>query len=524
MLKYFSLGVPPLRSPYRRCVTWASPVPQLALAAMLALSLTSVSHAQARSNDRFPHAKHEKLFPTCESCHAGISRKGEPTFPSTQSCAECHNGTDVKRVDWSVARRDSRDVVVRFAHDTHFTQTDSAGRVCAACHTAAQDGRWMSVGGAKPESCFSCHTHRTPDHFAPSNRCTTCHSPLARSARISTARIGDFPKPASHQSSTFLVSHGPKDSIAAATCATCHAKQSCLRCHVNGASLGQSRAIEGDSRIASLVKGKLPTYPTPDDHRFASFITQHGTAAAANTQRCATCHTQPSCATCHVGTAGRQVLRQMPKEAEGGAGVRLIRDRAATVGVRERSAAARLAVENTGAAQDTSARVVRPHARGFSTDHATAARSGALTCTGCHAQRFCSDCHAGEARRAFHPVNFVSKHAASVYSGDRQCTSCHNTEVFCRSCHVANGLGSARNSKTQAVHSAQPQWLLQHGQAARQELTSCATCHTQSSCMRCHSTTGWGVNPHGRNFDADRLGKKAPFLCATCHIADPRRR
>ena len=170
---------------------------------------------------------------------------------------------------------------------------------------------------------------------------------------------------------------------------------------------------------------------------------------------------------------------------------------------------------------DTSVRTVRPHPAGFERGHARAAAAGRLTCEGCHARRFCADCHGGESRRNFHPVNFVSRHAPESYGRDLECSSCHNAEVFCRSCHQTSGLSSSSRTAAGAYHNAQPLWLLQHGQAARRGLQGCTTCHVQRDCMKCHAQTGWGVNPHGPDFAPERLGKLARAMCARCHLSDP---
>jgi hypothetical protein len=146
-----------------------------------------------------------------------------------------------------------------------------------------------------------------------------------------------------------------------------------------------------------------------------------------------------------------------------------------------------------------------------------------MTCSGCHAQTFCADCHAGENKRRFHPANFAMRHSADAYGRETNCASCHNTEAFCRDCHREGGLAS-RGRLDVAFHTAQPLWLLQHGRAARQGLESCASCHEQRDCMACHSTTGWGVNPHGRDFNADRMAKKAGVSCGFCHLTPPTRR
>ena len=51
--------------------------------------------------DTFPHARHEKLFTTCDACHAGIATGDTASMmPSPELCAGCHNGDMVRRVDW----------------------------------------------------------------------------------------------------------------------------------------------------------------------------------------------------------------------------------------------------------------------------------------------------------------------------------------------------------------------------------------------------------------------------------------
>ena len=102
----------------------------------------------------------------------------------------------------------------------------------------------------------------------------------------------------------------------------------------------------------------------------------------------------------------------------------------------------------------------------------------------------------------------------------KDCAKCHNAQVFCRGCHVQTGLASSGRLDA-AYHTAQPQWLLQHGRAARQGLQSCTTCHTQKDCMQCHSQAGWGVSPHGPDFDAKAMSKRAKSQCFRCHITDP---
>ena len=465
----------------------------------------------------FPHAKHVRLFPTCEGCHADVTGPtSDLLFPSPASCATCHNGTDVRRVLWTPPARPATPALLDFSHQRHFAKSDSATRQCTTCHATPGRNQFMEVSGAASATCFGCHQHQATSHYDPANSCRTCHRPLVEARRLDLDAVRALPRPPTHLQPTFGATHAPLTPAAAATCATCHARESCARCHLNVSTLPVASGLASDARVAAVTRNLLPSWPTPDTHRRDGFVDRHGTLASAVGASCANCHARSSCTTCHTGAGASAVIRTLPEPSRGPRGVQL---RRAPTDARGH---ATTTVASLRLAADTTARIVRPHPRNFIDAHRSVAAAGQQTCAGCHTQRFCSDCHAGESKRAFHPANFVAGHAAPTYARDRECASCHNTEVFCRDCHRASGLQAAgRNAAV--YHNAQPQWLLQHGRAARLELTSCTTCHTQATCMRCHATTGWGVNPHGRDFDADRLGKKAMAMCARCHITDPRR-
>jgi hypothetical protein len=271
--------------------------------------------------------------------------------------------------------------------------------------------------------------------------------------------------------------------------------------------------------VARLVAGRAPVYPVPADHRADAFPWEHGDAATRDVARCGACHARPSCQSCHTGLGARRVIAELPAPEPGGAqGVQLRHAPSRTLPPLVHDAAREAAAPAVMPRQEP--HVVRVHAERFRERHEAAAAAGMLTCSGCHEQRFCSDCHAGETSRRFHPANFTMRHAADAYGRETSCASCHNTETFCRDCHAQSGLAS-RGRLDVAFHSAQPQWLLQHGRAARQGMESCTSCHVQRDCMTCHATTGWGVNPHGRTFDANRLGRRAGVSCQYCHLTPP---
>jgi hypothetical protein len=89
---------------------------------------------------------------------------------------------------------------------------------------------------------------------------------------------------------------------------------------------------------------------------------------------------------------------------------------------------------------------------------------------------------------------------------------------FCTSCHVQSGFASKGGILQGSFHDAQSGFRYSHGKAARQSLESCVTCHSESDCLACHSAQGGrGFNPHGPDFDSERLKKKNPQTCAACH-------
>jgi hypothetical protein len=413
------------------------------------------------------------------------------------------------------------------------------------------DTRFLAVARAQPATCLGCHAHAAPSHLDARTDCRSCHVTLAQATALPFERVAALPRPSSHEAPDFVWRHAPRDEVAIGQCATCHAQQSCARCHADARSQRSIAALAPDARVARLVAGRGGRWPLPASHSRRDWTFEHGADANRTPSRCATCHAQPSCRSCHIGTGASRAIKRLPVPEPGASsGVQLMSARLVDItrGARRPATpagvppqihdtpepaplphppsavdiaiaqATRLPVD---VATDTAGRrLVRVHQGGYASAHGTEASSQQLDCAGCHTQRFCSDCHAGEGRRRFHLANFVQRHASAAWGRERDCATCHNPETFCRSCHVSAGLAS-RGGLNSAYHTRQPGWLLQHGQAARQGLESCTSCHAQRDCMQCHSSAGWNVSPHGRDFDAERMARRAPGLCATCHVADP---
>lgn len=448
--------------------------------------------ASQRAGSIFPHQRHDFVFPVCEGCHAGIvSGKADEVFPKAQDCQRCHDG---KRQD-SVAWRDPAPRVsnLSFSHTEHRLNIDPArdSTSCLTCHAASDPPRRMVVAGPSPARCLACHTNASATHIAPTARCRDCHVTLAEAPRLPVERVARFPKPAWHDAEDFRTEHGKAPRAQASSCAVCHARESCERCHANAASVPLIAGMSRDTRVASLTAGKEATYFTPRSHESSDWRDLHGATAMSATASCANCHTQPSCDACHGGGTGtsRRAIASLPGPGvRAGLGVNPVRiDRAV-------------------------------HPANIVSRHGTLAASGGMTCAQCHSEQSCAACHAAPESRRFHASNFVERHAVDVFASGADCQSCHNTERFCRDCHARTGIASEARMNA-AFHTGKANWVLSHGQAARTGMESCASCHRQNDCVRCHSASGgWGVNPHRPGYQSGALSRSNSASCRWCHI------
>ena len=453
------------------------------LAAILLIGL-------ARAQQRFDHEEHANLFPLCTSCHEGVETGSQAElYPAAESCASCHDGKTEKKVEWRAPKRMPSNL--SFEHPEHFAEAKDED--CGSCHASKPGAKRMSVARTRAETCIACHNKDQKVtgpvvHLARTNDCAKCHTALKDARWLSQAQIAAFPEPPTHKERDFLEDHSSTTLKDAQTCATCHTQESCSRCHANAQDVKVIASLGSTELVAAIVARTPAVYPTPADHRSAGFTERHGVLAEAGVATCSNCHTREGCQQCHSGRSAADRIAALPQQ-------------------------------NAAPGVDLAARTRRAHPEGFGAAHGSTAGASGESCTSCHAQKFCSDCHQGGDSRKFHPSNFASRHSQAVYANDTDCASCHNRESFCQSCH--NGLGlSANGQRTTQFHTGQSIWLLQHGQPARQNMESCTSCHTQSSCTRCHSTKGgWGVSPHGSNIPSGKLADKNRPACLRCHFS-----
>ncbi len=438
----------------------------------------------------------------------------------------------------------------------------------------------MQVVMARPTLCGACHS---PDHLSLQNDCATCHDPLTRASNLRTSDIAGLPKPPWHDSADFLFQHGAEASASGAVCSVCHARQSCTRCHLNASQVEPIQALGPDPRVAQLVHGRAGRWPKPPSHRDRDWVLSHGATARTSLSTCADCHAASSCATCHRGPRAG-FLSQMPRAVEGGpSGVRIHAsppghgpDFATQHGATAASGAIECSACHTKVQCTACHRGGVPsspavHAPGTGgsgggnepmslgspsvqpgepttpTDERRPLRRpeprpvvwfASLRTTVRTGPRAVQDTtppastssreDGGQATPAprtggFHPPDYVLRHGADAFSRRVQCSECHSAQAFCLTCHEKMGIGRGGTAGSPAFHDAEPNWLITHGRAARQNIETCISCHQQSSCLRCHSAKfGFRIDPHGPGFDPNRIADRSTISCGICHFSLPK--
>ena len=106
----------------------------------------------------------------------------------------------------------------------------------------------MRVQPAVVENCLACHGITTAHLSAPDSACASCHLPLVQAVRLTREHVGNFPARSSHREPGFpSTGHGKLARAGgvpvAASCATCHAREYCIECHVNAPEVRTIQAL-----------------------------------------------------------------------------------------------------------------------------------------------------------------------------------------------------------------------------------------------------------------------------------------
>jgi hypothetical protein len=242
----------------------------------------------------------------------------------------------------------------------------------------------------------------------------------------------------------------------------------------------------------TFTRQDVAKLPAPPSHGALNFLTRKGHGAASRQTlgtACATCHAREFCYQCHAGSAPPRAIAWLASDPR-------------SMAIVARSAPA-------------------SHGANFADRHGIEAAASTTRCTGCHVRADCLECHRPSPGRAagYHPDGFLARHPATAYAREASCSDCHNVGGFCTSCHARAGLIAAGVLQS-GYHDAQRFFLAGHGQAARQGLESCVSCHAERDCLTCHSAAGGRrFNPHGPGFDAARMRRKNFAMCTVCHGA-----
>jgi hypothetical protein len=176
------------------------------------------------------------------------------------------------------------------------------------------------------------------------------------------------------------------------------------------------------------------------------------------------------------------------------------------------------------------------HGPDFRTHHTQEARQIGATCTACHDRSECIACHQGVVKPLdFHPGNYVLTHAVDARRGKPDCSACHRAQSFCVGCHEREGIGLRSDTQFSTVDPQRafhlPGWASEgpgpnlHAREARRNIASCASCHREDTCVRCHSAQPGALraSPHPPGWRGSArcraLDRGNRRMCLRCHIA-----
>jgi predicted CXXCH cytochrome family protein len=426
-----------------------------ALAVVLAGTAGSLL-LRADDTDRFPHDQHARLFPLCAGCHEGIETGDAAAYyPSPQLCVNCHDGVVEDRVDWTGPVDQPRNLV--FEHVQHDAEVRSEGAPlqCEQCHAPAGADR-MAVQRAEPAVCFSCHAHAATEHFVDAD-CQTCHTAFVESD-LPPSRLATLPVPPDHHVPGFLMeAHGQRAQAGIQQCAVCHTQERCTSCHVNAADVPEIAAMPAAPDDWTLP-AFAAHYPVPESHLMPDWLADHG--PMATTQQCASCHTRDDCTSCHVppvpdvvaafparadvAAPGAVTLRKMPLSH---ASRWFDRQHAALASTQGETCSACHVSTFCSDCHDAAAEPSY-HPLNFVLQHSSQAYGRRMECSTCHETRtFCRSCHIqqgmqteGRLNPGFHDAEplWLLRHARAARQGLESCTSCH-VQRDCMQCHTELG-------------------------------------------------------------------------------------
>ncbi len=162
------------------------------------------------------------------------------------------------------------------------------------------------------------------------------------------------------------------------------------------------------------------------------------------------------------------------------------------------------------------------HGPGWLKNHGSSARTVNRRCMACHTERSCDNCHRGVSLPLrFHPADWELSHAGPARAGLMDCNSCHRNQSKCLACHRRTGVAESSENRPRNMRLHPEGFQERHALEARRNIKSCASCHAEGDCIRCHGGAGIGagVSPHPAGFGARcrLMRRRNQRPCLKCH-------
>lgn len=241
----------------------------------------------------------------CTRCHVPPGMVSRLTFASRQLLGMALRVLSVKGRTTAAVRDATclschRDVMEKDVTANGLTirhSTCSKGRACSDCHSGVAHGSAVSWRRtSEMELCLDCHTTASV-----SSRCDSCHAPKSERERL--------------VSGTWAITHGPDWRVTHGmgdlrTCAACHPRDYCVRCHGVALPHGQGylgvHGVEG-SALRSACAGCHQSVFCDGCHGVemphpSAFKREHGSLAGTKQTKakCLRCHVASDCTGCHT--------------------------------------------------------------------------------------------------------------------------------------------------------------------------------------------------------------------------------
>lgn len=264
------------------------------------------------------------VLPQCGLCHGGaLTGATQSSAHRAVACASCHVGTGAARVSFAFQQVGhlAGGIVPAAVSGVAAVSDDR----CLTCHatvekkvTTANGLRINHSSCARGAKCTDCHSntaHGTATKWPRTYNmdvCLHCHGSdpklskcdLCHASRKTSDRLTTGPWAVTH-GPDWRKTHGMGDEF---TCATCHPKGYCDKCH--GPGLPHGPQFLGDhSTVATLPSAKCSSCHKPTfcdtchgvtmPHPLDFIKTHSATVKTSGSVVCARCHSKVDCTRCH---------------------------------------------------------------------------------------------------------------------------------------------------------------------------------------------------------------------------------